>query len=103
MRVGPDSGRRWWVPTPPGLEPGQAGGCITNAWGAARRRHWMHRARWLNDPDSVHLGAGLAGDAWVDWVADRGLPLVLGDAVRELDRDAVRRWESAVERQHAAR
>jgi hypothetical protein len=102
MRVGPDVGPRWWRPPPPGLASEDAGGCLANAWAAASRRHWMHGALWLNDPDSVFLRAGPAGDRWLSWVAQRGLPLMLGDPLGPLTRSERTRWERAVDRQRAA-
>jgi alpha-galactosidase len=101
MRIGPDVGRRWWRAPAEGLEPEHASGCLSTAWAAARRRAWMDGALWRNDPDSVFLGAP-ALDRWLDWVAGRGLPLVLGDPVRSLPRAHARRWMAAVERHRAA-
>jgi hypothetical protein len=107
MRVGPDVGRTWRTQPAPGIEPDDAGGSLCNAWTAAQRREWMHGGLWLNDPDSVYLDhGGLAPEqaaAWLDWVAERGLSLVLGDRLRVLDAGQLRRWERAVARQRAAR
>jgi Melibiase len=106
MRVGPDVGRVWRRPPPAGLEPAFAGGCLANAWAAARARAWMHDTLWLNDPDSVYLRPGrltaAQADDWLDWVAGHGLPLVLGDPLRTLTREQRRRWERAVARQRDA-
>ena len=102
MRVGPDIGRRLRAPVPAALEPDHTGGCLANAWTAARRRAWLDGVLWRNDPDSVFLAAGPAHDAWRRWVAGHGLPLVLADPPADLGPAEVRRWAAALDRRAAA-
>jgi hypothetical protein len=106
MRVGPDVGGRWQVAARAGLEAASEGGTLANAWSAAREREWMHGRLWLNDPDSVFLCARELeprwAAAWLRWVSERGLPLMLSDPLRELSAAQRSAWAAAVERWRAA-